>query len=55
MARTKPLKIVAAVDCDALTEIVEFEMPKAKSACKMVAADNVQQLVDLLRNEAKVI
>lgn len=55
MARTKPLKVIAAVDCEALTEIVDFEMPKAKSACKMVAADNVQQLVDLLRNEAKVI
>jgi electron transfer flavoprotein beta subunit len=55
MARTKPLKVMPAVDCEALTEIVDFELPKAKSACKMVAADNVAQLVELLRNEAKVI
>ncbi|MEX1384219.1 MAG: electron transfer flavoprotein beta subunit/FixA family protein, partial [Lutibacter sp.] len=32
-----------------------FEKPAAKSACKMVDADNVDELVNLLHTEAKVI
>jgi electron transfer flavoprotein beta subunit len=55
MARKKPLKIVPAVDIDALTEITNFELPTAKAACKMLDAENVKELVDLLKNEAKVL
>jgi len=55
MARQKPLQIVAPVDVEALTEIVNFELPQPKPACKMIAPENVKELVDLLQNEAKVI
>jgi electron transfer flavoprotein beta subunit len=30
-------------------------LPPAKGAVKMIAADNVQELVTLLKNEAKVL
>ena len=52
-ARTKPLKIVAPAAIDTLTSIVSFELPPAKAGCKMVAADNVPELIRLLHEEAK--
>lgn len=55
MARQKPLKVVEPVQAEALTEYVEYGMPKAKAACKMVDAENVKELVNLLHSEAKVI
>ncbi len=55
MARKKPLKVVAAVDAESLTGYEEFVMPEPKAPCKMVDADNVKELVNLLQNEAKVL
>ncbi len=55
MARKKPLQVIEAVASDKFTEAVSFEKPAPKSACKMIDADNVAELVDLLHNEAKVI
>lgn len=55
MARKKPLKVLEAADVEPLTEIVKFELPEPKPACKMIDPDNVEELVDLLKNEAKVI
>lgn len=54
-ARTKPLQVVAPVAVEALTSFVSYTMPPSKSACKMIAADNMDELVQLLHNEAKVI
>lgn len=55
MARKKPLQVVPAVDAEALTEYAEYVMPEPKAPCKMIEADNVKDLVDLLQNEAKVL
>lgn len=55
MARKKPLNVVAPVEIEALTEIVNFELPQAKPACKMIEPENLKELVSLLQNEAKVI
>jgi len=54
-ARTKPLKVVEPVATDALTSIAEFSLPPAKAGVKLIDADNVAELVRLLREEAKVI
>ena len=54
-ARTKPLNVVEPSSSDAATSVNTYALPPAKSECKMVDAENVQELVDLLRNEAKVI
>lgn len=54
-ARTKPLKVVAPAAVDALSSIVSYEMPPAKTGVKMISADNMDELVSLLHNEAKVI
>jgi electron transfer flavoprotein beta subunit len=55
MARTKPIKVMEPVAVDVLTEVVKYEMPKPRAACKYVDAENVKQLVEMLQNEAKVI
>ncbi len=54
-ARTKPLKVVTAAAVDTLSAIAGYEMPPAKSGVKMIAADNMDELVNLLHTEAKVI
>jgi electron transfer flavoprotein beta subunit len=54
-ARTKPLKVVAPAAISALSSIVSYEMPPAKTGVKMITADNMDELVSLLHNEAKVI
>jgi len=55
MARSKPVKLVEPVAVEPLTEIVGFEKPTPRAACKYIDADNPAQLIDLLQNEAKVI
>lgn len=54
-ARSKPLNVVEATPVDALTSTVSYSMPEAKAGCKYVDADNIEELVNLLHNEAKVI
>ena len=54
-ARTKPLKVVEPANIEALTSIANYEMPPAKAGVKLVAADNVAELVRLLHEEAKAI
>ncbi|UXX78186.1 electron transfer flavoprotein subunit beta/FixA family protein [Reichenbachiella carrageenanivorans] len=54
-ARTKPLNVVEPTDDTAKTQLSTYEMPPAKGAVKMIDADNVSELVDLLKNEAKVL
>jgi electron transfer flavoprotein beta subunit len=55
MARTKQLSVMEAVQSSMLTEYVGYDLPGAKSKCKMISEDSVSELVDLLKNEAKVI
>jgi electron transfer flavoprotein beta subunit len=54
-ARTKPLKVVEPAAVDTLTTIASYELPPAKAGVKLVAADNVAELVRLLHEEAKAI
>lgn len=54
-ARTKPLNVVAPASIDALTSFTSYALPPAKSAVKMIDPENMDELVELLHNEAKVI
>jgi electron transfer flavoprotein beta subunit len=54
-ARTKPLTVIQPVEAPKLTAYKKFTLPPAKSACKMISPDNVEELVNLLHTEAKVI
>ena len=54
-ARTKPLQVVPASDVNGGSEIISYELPPAKAECKMIDPANMDELVELLHNEAKVI
>jgi electron transfer flavoprotein beta subunit len=54
-ARTKPLKAVPATPVEQVATIVSYEMPPAKAGIKMISPDNMDELVELLHTEAKVI
>ena len=55
MARKKPLQVVPVVEAEKLTVYKEYVMPEPKAPCKIIEADNVKELVNLLQNEAKVL
>jgi electron transfer flavoprotein beta subunit len=54
-ARKKPLNVVEPVETGTHTEAVKFEKPQPKGDIKMIDPENLDELVDLLHNEAKVI
>jgi electron transfer flavoprotein beta subunit len=54
-ARTKPLKVVEAKAVDTGVQTQKFELPPPKGSVKMIPADNVKELVNLLKNEARVL
>ncbi len=53
MARKKPLQVLESTGAEATTTSQSFEKPVAKGAVTLV--DNVDDLINLLHNEAKVI
>jgi electron transfer flavoprotein beta subunit len=52
-ARTKPLKVVEPIAVESYTSIASFDLPPAKAGVKLVSADNPEELVRLLHEEAK--
>lgn len=55
MARKKKLEVVTPVDFTNATNVSKHYLPEPKGACTMVSADNVDELVRLLHEEAKAI
>jgi len=55
MARSKPVKVFEPVAVEPLTQVIEFEKPAPRAACKFIDAENPRQLIELLQNEAKII
>ena len=55
MARQKPLDVIPAQGIKPKTHDKKFSKPDAKSEVKLVKADELDKLIDLLENEAKVI
>ena len=54
-ARSKPLTVVEPIAVQPLTTVAGFSLPPAKAGVKMIPADNPEELVRLLHEEAKVI
>ena len=55
MARQKPLEVIQAKGIDPKILDKKFSKPEAKSEVKLVKADELDKLIDLLENEAKVL
>lgn len=54
-SKSKPVNVVTPSGKSARSTVETFTLPPAKGDCKLVSPDNVGELVDLLKNEAKVI
>jgi electron transfer flavoprotein beta subunit len=54
-ARSKPLIVIEANGNYSNQKIISYDTPPQKSACKIVDANNIDELVALLQNEAKVL
>jgi electron transfer flavoprotein beta subunit len=54
-AKSKPLAVVAPQPFNDLSTVTKFDMPPAKAGVKMISPDNMEELVRLLHEEAKVI
>ncbi len=55
MAKRKPLNVVAPVDYPDTTRIASYDKPAEKGSVKLVDPENMDELVRLLHEEAKVI
>jgi electron transfer flavoprotein beta subunit len=55
MSRQKPLEVIEAMNVNAKTSDKRFHKPEEKSEVKLVKPDELDKLIDLLENEAKVI
>jgi electron transfer flavoprotein beta subunit len=55
MARSKPLAIIAPVAHAENVKAVQFTMPPSKAGVKLISADNMDELVRMLHEDAKVI
>jgi electron transfer flavoprotein beta subunit len=55
MARKKPLTVIEPTDAIAETKAISFVKPAPRGAVKLIDADNIDELINLLHNEAKVI
>jgi electron transfer flavoprotein beta subunit len=54
-ARTKPLQVLPAQTQGGYSQYSAFELPVAKSGVKLIDPSEAGKLIDILRNEAKVI
>lgn len=55
MARQKVLTVVPPVSAGPATQDIQFDKPTPKGQVKLVAPDKLDELIDLLHKEAKVI
>ncbi|MEM0941627.1 MAG: electron transfer flavoprotein subunit beta/FixA family protein [Bacteroidota bacterium] len=54
-ARSKPLEVREPTSDAPKTKVNRYELPPAKGDVKLIEPENMDELVDLLKNEAKVI
>ena len=55
MAKRKPLEVVQAVDFPDTTRVASYEKPAEKGSVKLIDPNDMDELVRLLHEEAKVI
>ena len=54
-ARQKPFEVIACSDSDSKTKSIKFYKPAPREDVKLVSSNNLDQLIDMLHNEAKVL
>lgn len=54
-ARTKPLEVISVFGESGYSSHIEYNLPEPKSAVKLIPADNPEELIRVLKEEAKII
>ena len=54
-ARSKPLKVLEPVETASFTRVASYDLPPAKAGVRLISADQPEELVRLLHEEARVI
>jgi electron transfer flavoprotein beta subunit len=54
-SRKKPLIVVEPCIAEAKTKAIKYYLPQSKAGCKFIDPEHIEELVDLLHSEAKVI
>ena len=54
-ARQKPFEIIQGKTEEIKTKTIRFEKPESNKEIKLVSPDNLDELIQYLHNEAKVI
>jgi len=54
-ARQKPLEVINCENSGSKTKSIKFQKPAPREEVKLVSPDNLDQLIDMLHNEAKVL
>lgn len=55
MAKKKPLNVIPAIEVDETVAVASYSLPQEKSGVKLIDPENMDELVRLLHEEAKVI
>jgi electron transfer flavoprotein beta subunit len=55
MARSKPLSVAQAIEAEELTEFTSFEPPPPRAKCKILDPENIEELVEVMKNKLKII
>lgn len=54
-ARTKPLEVIEPIEVTPVVKVKSYDTPPARGNVKLISEDNIQELIQLLHTEAKVI
>ncbi|NOT36199.1 MAG: electron transfer flavoprotein subunit beta/FixA family protein [Saprospiraceae bacterium] len=54
-SKKKPLEVISPIASEAKIEIEKFELPSGKASVKMLSPDNIDELVDVFKNELKIL
>jgi electron transfer flavoprotein beta subunit len=55
MARTKPLSVIPIFASEEMTQFTSYELPPAHAKCKMIDGENIGELVEVMKNDLKII
>jgi electron transfer flavoprotein beta subunit len=55
MARSKPLTVRPSIAAEELAEFITFELPAPHAKCTMIDAENIGELVNVMKNNLKII
>ncbi len=54
-SRTKPLLVLEPIESEIKTKTIKYYLPEMKAGCRFIDAEHLEELIELLHSEAKVL